>query len=121
MKKNRFWAVMILGLLVVTSIVTSNATAGDEIMTGYVLKLEKGFVTVEDSETGQEVKVKYDKKTRVTGKLEEDIFVEVEKKNGYAVALKVVEGGDMLSGKEKTEDEKDETKSGEDKRVETEE
>jgi hypothetical protein len=109
MKTKRFGAAIILGLVLIAV-----AYAGDEMMTGYVLKLEKESITVEDSETGKEIKVKFDKKTRIIGKLEEDIFVEVETKDKRAVSIKVVEGEEGLDGLEDEENKGDE-KSGGDK------
>ena len=89
--------VIISSLLILFAAV---AIAGDEILAGYVLKADKESFTVEDSETGQEVKIRLDKKTKVTGELKEDIFVEVEVKKGVAVSVKVVEGSEGLEEEE---------------------
>jgi len=104
MKKSVFFTVIASSLLVLIGV----AYAGDEMITGYVLKLEKESVTVEDSETGQETKVRLDKKTRITGELKEDIFVEVEKKKGLAVSIKVIEGEEGLESEGEKGEKKDE-------------
>ena len=104
MIKRGLFAVIALSLLSLTT----TSYANDEVMIGYVVYLKKDIITVEDSETGKEVEVRFDKKTRVTGKLAEDTFVEVEVKKGYAVSIKVIEGDDGFGDEEGKEDKKSE-------------
>jgi hypothetical protein len=86
MKKIRFFTLIVF----ITLCFIAVAYAGNTV-TGYVVKLEKEFVTIEDSETGEDVRVHFDKRTKVRGKLGVDVWVELQEDDGHAVSIKVIE------------------------------
>ncbi len=86
MKKRRFSvaiAFYLFGLIAV-------GHAGEAI-TGMVLKMDESSITVDDIETGEEIKLQFDKRTKVKGKLLEDVLVEVEVIDGRATSIHVIE------------------------------
>ena len=63
--------------------------AGD-LVSGTVVKLEKGFVTVEDFEVGDMIRVHYDNRTKVNGNLKEGASVDMEVDGEHAVSIDVI-------------------------------
>lgn len=62
-----------------------------EMITGTVAKLERTFITVEDLESGDQVRVHFDERTEIKGKLKEGTMVEVEEEKGHAHSIQVLE------------------------------
>ena len=86
MKKMLVFFMTVLVIASVSAVVLAKETLG-----GTVVKIEKAFVTVQDSETGDEFRVHMDKSTKITGELKKDVLVEVEVDNGHAVSIIVGE------------------------------
>ncbi len=86
MKKILGFVVTVLVIASVSAVVLAKETLG-----GTVVKIEKAFVTVQDSETGDEFRVHMDKSTKINGELKQDALVEVEVDNGHAVSITVAE------------------------------
>lgn len=86
MKKIMGFVVTVLMIASVSAVVLAKETLG-----GTVVKIEKAFVTVQDSETGDEFRVHMDKSTKINGELKQDALVEVEVDNGHAVSITVAE------------------------------
>ncbi|HEX9757567.1 MAG TPA: hypothetical protein VGB26_07165 [Nitrospiria bacterium] len=61
-----------------------------ELVSGTVVKLEKEFVTVEDFEIGDMIRVHYDNQTKVNGKLKEGASVDMEVEGEHAVSIDVI-------------------------------
>ncbi len=70
---------------------------GGEWVSGTVVKLDKGFVTIEDFEIGDMIRVHYDKRTKIKGDLKEGSSVEMEVEDEHAVSILVL-GSDEEEG-----------------------
>ncbi len=84
MKKKIIFAI---GLFLLGFVPLSGA---GEIMTGMVVKLEKSFVTIE-LVSGDHLRVHFDGRTRVEGKLRESAVVDLEEEEGHANWILVFE------------------------------
>lgn len=69
-----------------------------ETVMGTIVKVEKEFVTVKNDRDGKEVRVHFDKRTEMDGKLKQGAMVEVEVDNGHAEYIAVLEEEGEESG-----------------------
>ncbi len=86
MKKSSFLFVVAVGVLCFISL----SHAG-ETVTGTVVDIKAPFVTIEDYKTDKQVTIHFDQQTKVEGKLEKGIDVEVQVNQGHAVSIEVLD------------------------------